>query len=331
MRKKLLSLILSVCLIMPCLLFTGCSNNPATSTMQMSVNPSVTFVLGANDKVLSVSYENADAGTLYSDVNFVGQDVEAVIQIFIERGAISNHIALGNSVVEISVTGISEAEITALKNKAKAKVEAVFESLGAEVQVQLDTLSAVARKTTLINKAKALAPEVTEIELNDMTVEQLTALINDKQKLFEGLAYTQIQTIKEELYDVNNLILQAIETLNEQLEAIDNTIQDIQAQVEQWGNLIPDQIKNQLNTALANFNAKKSEIKNKANEFVAAVQNRINAAKAYAAEAKQNLANAFNTQVETYKTQFVAHLEAAKDSGKITQKQYDYWYNLANQ
>ena len=84
--KKFVKYLLVLCLIVPfAFMFAGCGEAKPANVMTMSVNPEVSFVLDANNNVISVKYNNADSSMIYADVNFVGKDVNTTVQLFIER------------------------------------------------------------------------------------------------------------------------------------------------------------------------------------------------------------------------------------------------------
>ena len=151
--KKFVKYLLVVCLMIPfAFMFSGCSQNDPANVMTMSVNPEVSFVLDANNKVVSVKYENEDAGVIYADVNFVGKDVDTLIQLFIERATISGHVDLSGDEVTITVNGKTDADVNALRQKAKEQVKKGFNSLGIEdgEQIHHKSLSnAIERAHTL--------------------------------------------------------------------------------------------------------------------------------------------------------------------------------------
>ena len=110
--KKFVKYLLVICLMIPfAFMFAGCGeNNEPRNVMSLSVNPDVSFVLDSNNNVVSVKYENDDAGTIYADVNFDGKSLENTIQIFIERAAISGHITLDGDEVTIDISGQANVE-----------------------------------------------------------------------------------------------------------------------------------------------------------------------------------------------------------------------------
>ena len=160
MKKKILTFLVAVCLIIPCMLgFVACKPKETTAnkTMKTSINPEITFSLDANNKVTSISYGNSDAGTIFANVNFVGKDASYAIQIVIEQSAISGHINLSGDEITFEFTG---EDIEELKNIAEAKAKEVFEKLGVKVKVKIDEVSAEVKHAALVGTAQVLAPEL---------------------------------------------------------------------------------------------------------------------------------------------------------------------------
>lgn len=325
--KKFVKYLLVICLMIPfAFMFAGCGeNNEPNNVMSLSVNPDVSFVLDSNNNVVSVKYENEDAGTIYADVNFDGKSLEDTIQIFIERAAISGHITLDGDKVTIDITG--QANIEDLKNAAKQQVEKTFESMGVEVNVAYKNLTEEARRAALQTKATLLAPEKTAKEISEMSNEDLVKLINDKQNEYKDLAYTQIQDITKEL---ESTVLKAVESAKATLESAETTLNDLQKQLDALPDSLKSTLQEQVDNARAQVNQYKTVLNQKVQEFQDAKNRAIADAKAKYEEVKNSLIENFKNQVNNQKNTFIAHLEVEKNAGNITQEQYDYWVNLIN-
>ncbi len=318
MKKRILTFILAICLIIPCLfMYTACScDEGSDKTMQLSMNPDVTFVLDGKNNIVSVSYDNQDAGTIYANIDFTGKNVEEAIKLFIEQSAISGHVNFNGEDVEIVVNGSVDADIQEVKDIAKAQVEETFGNLGVEVEITLDNLTETARKASLVSTAKFLSPEKTTAELEAMDNAELIELIKTKQQEYKGLAYTQITEIQSAFSSAQNAILQAIELLRTSLDLAE-------AQLESLGDLVPESVRTQIEDY-------KTQIEEKITEFINAKSAEIESAKAQYETKKAELVNAFKTQVAQAETSFKAHLDSVKTAGNMTQEQYDYWINLIN-
>jgi len=196
---------------------------------------------------------------------------------------------------------------------------------GVTVEVNIAELTETARKQALIATAGLLAPEKTETELNEMTNEQLLKLINDKQKEYEGLVYSQIAEIQDEFSTAQNAALQAIQQAKAQVESLEQQINEM---LEQYGDLIPDAIRTQIETTRQTIETQQRQIEEQVNSLLEVFKQTINNAKAQAEAAKAQLVQQFNAQVEATKVDFIAHLDAALANETLTQAQYDYWKAL---
>ena len=324
--KKFVKYLLVVCLMIPfAFMFSGCSQNDPANVMTMSVNPEVSFVLDANNKVVSVKYENEDAGVIYADVNFVGKDVDTLIQLFIERATISGHVDLSGDEVTITVNGKTDADVNALRQKAKEQVEKVFNSLGIEVTVAIDNTTAMAQKEALKVTAKALAPEKSLNELDAMSNAELIKLISDKQNELKDLTYEQAEAIKNSFSSAKNQVLQVIEQAKASLEGFEEQLKALE---ETYKNQIPEAIKAQINILKDQIKQLKSEIETKVNEFLEDKKAEIQQAKKQYETLKNQLVTEFKTQVETEKGNVKNHLQTSLNNGTISQEQYDYYVSL---
>lgn len=310
MKKKILTFLVAICLIIPCLFgLAACKpkEKVATKTMTTSINPEITFMLDSKNNVTSISYGNADAGRLFANVNFVGQDASTAIQIVIEKTAISGHIDLsGNNTVTFEFSG---EDIEKLKTDVEAKAKEVFKQMGVAITV----ISAEVKHQTLISTAKVLAPEMDSTEIENMSDEDLIKLIDKKLQDYKDLAYDQINDLQKNL---DQAILNTIKTIRAEMEKLE-------AEMEKLGNLVSETIKQQYNNC-------KKQLEDEINKFLNERKENIAEAKKLAEAHKDALIALYKQEVEKTETIFKAHLEAAKANGIITEAQYNYWINLIN-
>lgn len=309
MKKKILTFLVAICLIIPCLFgLAACKpkEKVATKTMTTSINPEITFMLDSKNNVTSISYGNADAGRLFANVNFVGQDASTAIQIVIEKTAISGHIDLSGDTVTFEFSG---EDIEKLKTDVEAKAKEVFKQMGVAITV----ISAEVKHQTLISTAKVLAPEMDSTEIENMSDEDLIKLIDKKQQDYKDLAYDQINDLQKNL---DQAILNTINTIRAEMEKLE-------AEMEELGNLVSETIKQQYNNC-------KKQLEDEINKFLNERKEKIAEAKKLAEAHKDALIALYKQEVEKTETIFKAHLEAAKANGIITEAQYNYWIKLIN-
>ena len=229
MKKKILTFLVAICLIIPCLFgLAACKpkEKVATKTMTTSINPEITFIDSKNN-VTSISYGNADAGRLFANVNFVGQDASTAIQIVIEKTAISGHIDLSGDTVTFEFSG---EDIEKLKTDVEAKAKEVFKQMGVAITV----ISAEVKHQTLISTAKVLAPEMDSTEIENMSDEDLIKLIDKKQQDYKDLAYDQINDLQKNL---DQAILNTINAIRAEMDKLE-------AEMEKYGETIKQQYNN---------------------------------------------------------------------------------------
>lgn len=305
MKKKILTFLVAICLIIPCLFgLAACKpkEKVATKTMTTSINPEITFMLDSKNNVTSISYGNADAGRLFANVNFVGQDASTAIQIVIEKTAISGHINLSGDTVTFEFSG---EDIEKLKTDVEEKAKEVFEQMGVAITV----ISAEVKHQTLISTAKVLAPEMDSTEIENMSDEDLIKLIDKKQQDYKDLAYDQINDLQKNL---DQAILNTINAIRAEMDKLE-------AEMEKYGETIKQQ-----------YNNCKKQLEDEINKFLDERKEKIAEAKKLAEAHKDALIALYKQEVEKTETIFKAHLEAAKANGIITEAQYNYWINLIN-
>ena len=313
MKKKILSFLVAVCLIIPCMLgFVACKPKETTAnkTMKTSINPEITFSLDANNKVTSISYGNSDAGTIFANVNFVGKDASYAIQIVIEQSAISGHINLSGDEITFEFTG---EDIEELKNIAEAKAKEVFEKLGVEVRVKIDEVSAEVKHAALVGTAQVLAPELSKDAISKMTDAELIELIDKKQKDYKDLAFDQIDAIQSSF---NRAILDAIDAIRLEMEKLEETMKE-------YGDYVSKEIKDQ-------YAKCKKQLNDKIDEFLKERKDEIAAAKKAMKEHKDALIETYKIEVANAEALLKTHLDTAKENGTISEEQYAYWTNLIN-
>lgn len=313
MKKKILTFLVAVCLIIPCMFgFVACKPKETTAnkTMKTSINPEITFSLDANNKVTSISYGNSDAGTIFANVNFVGKDASYAIQIVIEQSAISGHINLSGDEITFEFTG---EDIEELKNIAEAKAKEVFEKLGVEVMVKINEVSAEVKHAALVGTAQVLAPELSKDAISKMTDAELIELIDKKQKDYKDLAFDQIDAIQSSF---NKAILDAIDAIRLEMEKLEETM-------KKCGDYVSKEIKDQ-------YAKCKKQLNDKIDEFLKERKDEIAAAKKAMKEHKDALIETYKIEVANAEVLLKTHLDTAKENGTISEEQYAYWTNLIN-
>lgn len=331
MKKKLLSIVLSLCLIIPCLLSLTACGNGNLKTMDISVNPEMSFVVNGNNKIVNVMFENDDAGTIYANVDFAGMSVESAIKVVVERSAISGHFNLNGEEVSLEIAGANDADVEKLKNIAKEKIEEVCNTLGVQVTVNADALKSEARKAALVAKALILAPEYSQEDLQQKSEKQLLEIIKTKQNEFKGLVYSQVEVIKELYNDAENALLAQIQNLNSRINEQYDLLEAKQAELKQLTNEYLREVAQQLIDGYkTTINTLKTQLDTALEAYLDAKEQAINAAKAQYQTLKAQLVEVYRQQVEQANSEFSEILHNRYINGTITEEQYNYWIELAN-
>ena len=96
------------------------------TVMNVSLNPSVEFVLNGKNKVVSVNALNEEGNLVVSAENFIGKDMDVAVTLFVEVSKetgflVSGNAQVANNAINVSFSGDAE-QATELYNKVSAKV-----------------------------------------------------------------------------------------------------------------------------------------------------------------------------------------------------------------
>ena len=307
--KKLFKYFLLALAVIPCAVVLaacgGKGDEACVKTMSMSVNPEVTFTIDENDKVVAVTYDNEDAGTIYANINFVGKDVNEAVDIFVEISAITGHIDFSEiNDFEITVNGESSKAIEEFKNKVLDQVNATCEELG--VQVQLSFANAEEAVEDLVEKVKELAPQYSLAELEAMAeadIDALVELAKETQEKYAGLAYSQIDKVVGEFTNTDGIkkhLLTAVESARTALnEAEANLNQYLNGPLSQF--LTPEiraELEGTINTARETLENAVKTLETELDDLVATATAQANELKAELKNLAESEAITFKASVE---------------------------------
>ncbi len=172
MKKKLIAIItlcLSLILAMP--FFYGCGGGgqaSATSFVSLDINPSIELTLDNNNKVLSVRGTNEDGQVLlYGETDFVGKDVESVIQEITDLAIEHGYISEDNKVINTTVSADSDQKAQDVLNKINAKITATAKNASINVTVDGDGAYSLLRKYEQFKKAHPNSEVVKNLSVSD--------------------------------------------------------------------------------------------------------------------------------------------------------------------
>lgn len=200
--KKIAACELSVALAVGTgVLLTGCggSEKDAAARMQVDINPSVEFILDADNKVLSVTALNDDGSLIIAGEAFVGKTAEEAVEMMVSISTDAGYLVKGELTAErdaitISITG-DDAAAQELYEEVKAEIDGFLEESGIYAVVERGEELKLEALRELVMKAD---PSVTEEEVAKMNEEQL----------INALKISRIETaqlITEELREAYNV------------------------------------------------------------------------------------------------------------------------------
>ena len=182
MKRRIVCLILSACMLLAVLALTACGGNNApeeglTTRMTVDINPSIEFMIDDQNKVVAVTALNDDGSVLIAGEAFVGKTpeeaTELLLSIACETGyLVEGNAAEGTNTVKISVSGDS-GYAAQLSDSVRAKASAVL----AEFDIQGAVEKVDALNTEALRALAATTSLYTEEELAEMDDEQLYDVI----------------------------------------------------------------------------------------------------------------------------------------------------------
>lgn len=159
-----------------CALLAGCGggDGEAAARMQVDINPSVEFILDADDKVLSVTALNDDGALIIAGEAFVGKTAEDAVELMASISTdagylVKGELSAGQDGITISITGDEEAA-QKLYEDVKAGVDAFLEKSGIDAAVERGEALKLDALRALVQEAD---PTLSDEEVAGMTEEQL--------------------------------------------------------------------------------------------------------------------------------------------------------------
>lgn len=284
--KKIFKTLALILIVLMATSLTACGNsNACTTTMSISVNPSATFTLNKQDKIIAVTFDNEDAGRIFANVDFVGKDVNEAIDMFVEIGVITGHLNFtAENEFYINVNGKNAEEVKAFTEKVKTRVNQTCSNLG--ITASCNVASTEQALQNIINKVQNLAPEYSEDELKEMAqkdMSKLVELVKEVQTKYAGLAYNQINEILENISkdSLKQSMLQAIANARMALEKAEEYLNSPELREQ--------------------YNKLKKEFDDAVTSFEAEINTIIKETRNQAEKVKQNLKELASQEITTFK------------------------------
>ncbi|MGN0960747.1 MAG: hypothetical protein ACI4PF_00940 [Christensenellales bacterium] len=248
--KKFLSFLFALLVLVPCSYFmTACKNNDTEKVMNVELNPKLEFVLDKNDKVVSVNALNDDGNhiisiSIESETLFEGLTAEEALELFLQIAKDNGYLITGNEEeITISISGSAKELLNSVKSVAKDYLD----KNGININVVTEAL----KKSELVSKVKECMQEYTEVELNNMTEEELINLIKQSRKETRDFL---TQELKEVYYalrleELNTAKFQALlDALNisggvgEAMNGFTSNMENLLTSLEQLKNALVEQL-----------------------------------------------------------------------------------------
>ena len=201
----------------------GCKDKDGAdnkTVMNISLNPSVEFILDSENKVVSVNALNEEGNLIIGAEAFVGKDAEEAAQLFVKVSHETGFLVEGNATVadnaiSISLSGNEEAA-TKLYDEIKAQVNTY---LSAEnITAQVEKVAAITEEQ-LEKLVAECAPYMEEAEVKALEYMELVETLYESRK---ETAELYSQELKNAYYEAKAFVLEQseLETLKSKVTGL---------------------------------------------------------------------------------------------------------------
>ena len=201
----------------------GCKDKDGAdnkTVMNISLNPSVEFILDSENKVVSVNALNEEGNLIIGAEAFVGKDAEEATQLFVKVSHETGFLVEGNATVadnaiSISLSGNEEAA-TKLYDEIKAQVNTY---LSAEnITAQVEKVAAITEEQ-LEKLVAECAPYMEEAEVKALEYMELVETLYESRK---ETAELYSQELKNAYYEAKAFVLEQseLETLKSKVTGL---------------------------------------------------------------------------------------------------------------
>ena len=153
------------------------------TVMNVSLNPSVEFVLDGKNKVVSVNALNEEGNLVVSAENFIGKDMDVAVTLFVEVSKetgflVSGNAQVANNAINVSFSGDAE-QATELYNKVSAKVSEYLSKEKITATVQQAAAITEEKLEALVTEC---APYIEAAKVQAMEYAELVDLLYESRK-----------------------------------------------------------------------------------------------------------------------------------------------------
>lgn len=329
MNKKIVSFVLSACLAVPAtMLLTGCDGHDDNTVMNVSLNPSVEFILDSNDKVVSVNAKNEEGNLILSaqanGEQFVGKDANSAVKLFASYSKEMGFLFEGNV-----KSGENEIKIQFSGNKGDA--DKLFKSIEEDLSSYLEELDVSGTLTKLDTLTKEKIQELLLECEPYLNMEQIKNWSNDEMinKIKESRDETKeflSQELKNAYYEAKDFAVKQakFEKVREQLNLVQQVTLDAVTTIYKGACQTLDKTREDMfvkddsvyQVALKSFREKKVEFLNYKNYIQEKDFGDNEDARQQALQTLATIETALNnaeTSLETAKTTALNGIESAKN------------------
>ena len=353
MRKKLLSFLIAICMIIPCaFMLVACNKgNKTAKVMTLELNPEIEFVLDKDDKVVTVNALNEDGyAIITAGVDFSNLSAEDAAELFIKTAKEQGFVIEGSQ-EEITIS-ISGETVNSLFNSVKNSMNDYLQS------VNITTISfdkEVINKDDLVDAVEECFAEYSESSLKEMSEEELIAMLEtsrqetktfvneDLKELYYSLREQTILTAKLEAatLGIETPLLIALkdsiddyknEFINTYLNPESEYALELKNYVEAKKALLDDKLQNlDLSQAQEALNSAVTALENIADSVKGIVDETLNSVKGLISEVETAITNALQSipaiadSINTKVNQALETLKTNFTTGELTQYNVSYW------
>lgn len=227
MKKRAIGIALALATFAGVGAFAGCNDTESTEQkqnekkiMQLSLNPSVEFVLDENDTVVSANATNEEGNLILTAQTFTGKSASEAAELFVQVSKetgflVKGNVKTGENEITISFSGDTEDAKT-LFNAVKGEIQTYLTEQN--VTAQVEQSKAIA-KEELEKLVAECAPYLTEAEITVMSYNELMETLLASRK---ETAELYSQELKNAYYSAKAFALEQaeLETLKTHLSEI---------------------------------------------------------------------------------------------------------------
>lgn len=197
------------------------------TVMNVSLNPSVEFVLDGKNKVVSVNALNEEGNLVVSAENFVGKDMDVAVELFVQVSQetgflVSGNAQVANNEINVSFSGDTE-QATELYDKVSKKVN---ECLSKENVTATVKQAAAITEEKLEALVAECSPYIEAAEVQAMEYAELVEALYESRK---ETAEMYSQELKNAYYEAKAFAMEKaeLEVLKSQVTGVSQIALDI--------------------------------------------------------------------------------------------------------